>query len=116
MMIDGQEVGAFSDAKQLIPSRCVGAEPDERAKCFAREWRLEAVMDAADKLAVYAEIRGTLDAIHETASALETELARHQIYCDHEALARAMERSRDLITKVASLESSLSDAANALSD
>jgi hypothetical protein len=71
-------------------------------------------MGATDKIAVYTEIRSTLDAIRETACALETELARHQIYCDREALPRAMECSRDLAAKLASLETGLSAVANGL--
>ena len=64
-------------------------------------------MNATDNISLYGEIRSTIDAIHEAASALETELARHQIYCEREALPRAIEGSRDLATKVASLQMSL---------
>jgi hypothetical protein len=65
-------------------------------------------MNAADNISLYGEIRSTIDAIRETASALETELARHQIYGEREALPRAIEGSRNLATKVTSLQMSLS--------
>ena len=65
-------------------------------------------MNATANISLYAEIRSTIDAIHQTASALETELARHQIYGEREALLRAIEGSRDLATKVASLQMGLS--------
>ena len=64
-------------------------------------------MNATANISLYAEIRSTIGAIHQTASALETELARHQIYGEREALLRAIEGSRDLATKVAALQMSL---------
>jgi len=61
-----------------------------------------------DPLSVYSDIRATIDAIHEVAAAIETELARFQIYGEPEAIPRALDRVKDLAAKTSSLESSFS--------
>jgi hypothetical protein len=67
-------------------------------------------MQPPDRLALFMEIRTNLDAIHELAAAVETELGRLQIHSEEQAISRAFEHLKGLAAKTAVLEHSFSIA------
>ena len=62
-------------------------------------------MPATEFLPLYRDIRNSIDSIHDLAAAIETDLARLQIYQEPEAVPRALEKVKDLGGTIALLES-----------
>ena len=69
-------------------------------------------MPATEFLPLYRDIRNSIDSIHDLAAAIETDLARLQIYQEPEAVPRALEKVKDLGCTIALLESRFQSVPN----
>jgi len=63
-------------------------------------------VQVSEILPLYGEIRNTIEGIHNLAKAIDTDLARLQIYREQEAIPRALDRAKELAEKIALLERS----------
>ena len=60
-----------------------------------------------DLLSLYLAIRNSIEAIHDIATSIDGDVGRAQIYCEPDAIERALQRMTTLATKLELLDRQL---------
>ena len=64
-------------------------------------------MTSSDLLSSYLGIRHSIDAIHDMATSIEGDVGRAQIYCEPDAIERALQRVKSLMSTLELLDRQL---------
>jgi hypothetical protein len=68
---------------------------------------MSTAVTSPDLLSSYLGIRNSIDAIHDMATSIEGDVGRAQIYCEPDAIERALQRVKSLMTTMELLDSQL---------
>jgi hypothetical protein len=68
---------------------------------------MSTAVTSPDLLSSYLGIRNSIDAIHDMATSIEGDVGRAQIYCEPDAIERAVERMQSLMTTMELLDRQL---------
>lgn len=68
---------------------------------------MSTAVTSPDLLSSYLGIRNSIDAIHDMATSIEGDVGRAQIYCEPDAIERALQRMKSLAMTMDLLDSQL---------